>query len=65
MHKIYILFGKLLCIYDKLRVPLTNKYAAVRKHLDKSSTKLYHIRRWICILLEFGFILYIYRGDNI
>lgn len=55
----YILSGKLLCIYDKLHVSLTNKYATVRKHLDKSNTKLYHIRRWICILMEFGFVLFI------
>ena len=64
MHKIYIFLGKLLCIYNKLHVFLTNKYAAVRKHLDKSSTKLYHIRRWICILSEFEFVLF-YRSDNI
>lgn len=55
----HILLGKLLCIYDKLHVSLTNKYAAVRKHLDKSSTKLYHICRRICILPEFGFVLFI------
>lgn len=54
----------LLCIYNKLCISLTNKYAAVRKYLDKSSTKLYHIRRWICILPEFEFVLF-YRSDNI
>ena len=62
----HILSGKLLYICDKLCVSPTNKYAAIQKHLDKSSTKLYHIRRWICILLEFEFVLFfIYRGDNI
>ena len=56
--------GRLLCIYNKLYISITNKYAAVRKYLDKSSTKLYHIRRWICILPEFEFVLF-YRSDNI
>ena len=55
----HILLGKLLCTYDKLRISSANKYAAVQKHLDKSSAKLYHIHRWICILPEFGFVLFI------
>lgn len=41
----HILLGKLLCMYNKLYVFSTDKYAAVKKHLDKSSAKLYHIRR--------------------
>ena len=65
MHKMHILLGKLLCMCNKLYVFSTDKYAAVKKHLDKSSATLYHLRRWICILSEFGFVLYIYRGDNI
>ena len=56
----YTFFWENFCAYVTNYVfSPANKCAAAQKHLDKSSAKLYHMRRWICTLSEFEFVLLI------